>query len=350
MDERIIKQAVETIQLSDMQKQRLVQKCRGTKTKKRPYLRALAAAACAAIVMLSGTWLWQGGDTKSLVSNESVADRNAGYSDFSENKVEYGEVQDSEVIENSSLGTADRITFTFPEIVEHSSHIVDAEFLGAEGRKLHFKVTNIYKGTIETPESIYVERFDSGYRFDLVSYNVGTTYMLCLRHHPTVYVQDCYDQVDRFYLPETKDVWDKVHAKIAVMMQDSKYSADVVFECNPYTTSMEVADALEVANYIFVVRADIKLNESEFHGTEKYRCTILKTIGKRPNFRPADQEIVLEFFGDTVEREKEYLVLLSKTDSAYHNYTLASPNSVFTLEEAEAIPALKQLLEKAEDY
>lgn len=350
MDERMIKQAVETIQLSDVQKQRLLDKCRETKKKKRPYLRALAAAACAGIVLLSGAWLWQGDDTKSILTQESLSDRNAGYTDFSKNEAESGEVLDSEVIENVSVGTADRIIFTLPEIVERSSHIVDAEFLGAEGRKLHFKVTNIYKGSIENPESIFVERFDSGYGFNLVSYNVGTTYMLCLRHHPTVYKQDCYAQVDRFYLPESKDVWDKVHAKIAVMLQDSKYSADVVYECNPYTTSMEVADALEVANYIFVVKVEAKGITTEFHGTEMNYCKILKTIGKKPNFRPANQEIVLEFFADTVERETEYLVLLSKGDSTGQNYSLASPNSVFTIEEAEAIPELKELLKNAKDY
>ena len=350
MDERMIKQAVETIQLSDIQKQRLLDKCRETKKKKRPYLQALAAAACAGIVLLSGAWLWQGEGLRKAMSQESVPDNLYGHVDLSKNEAESGEVLDSEVIENSSLGTADRIIFTFPEIVERSSHIVDAEFLGAEGRKLHFKVTNIYKGSIENPESIFVERFDWGYGFNLVSYNVGTTYMLCLRHHPSVYVQDCYAQVGRFYLPESKDVWDKVHGEIAVMLQDSKYSAEVVYECNPYTTSMEVADALEVANYIFVVKVEAKGKATEFHGTEMNYCKILKTIGKKPNFRPTKNEIYLELFADTVEQGTEYLVLLSKGDSTGQNYSLASPNSVFTIEEAEAIPELKQLLEKAEDY
>jgi len=350
LDERLIKQAVETIQLSDMQKQRLVQKCREINKKKRPYLRALAAAACAGIVLLGGAWLWQRDDAKGILTMESASDRNTGYTDFSKNEAEYGEVLDSEVIDHDSSGTEDYITYTFPEIVERSSHIVDAEFLGAEGRKLHFRVTNIYKGSIENPESIFVERFDWGYGFNLVSYNVGTTYMLCLTHHPTVYKQDCYAQMGRFYLPESKEVWDKVHAKIDVMMQDSKYSADVAYKCNPYTTSMEVADALEVANYFFVVRVDEKVNENEFHGTELYRCIILRTIGKRPNFRPTRNEIYLDLFADTVESGTEYLVLLSKDNSSGQAISLASPNSVFTLEEAEAIPELKQLLEKAEDY
>ena len=244
----------------------------------------------------------------------------------------------------------DYILYTFSETVEYSSHIVDAEFLGAEGRKLHFKVTNIYKGSIENPDSIYVHRFDWGYGFNMVSYDVGSTYMLCLTHHPTVYKEDCYSQTGRFYLPERKDIWDRVHQEIVSMMQDSKYSAAMVRDGDPYTTSAELGDGLEVANCIYVVRPDEKVNADEFHGTELYRCKLLKTLRNRPSVRPKGKEIYIDFFEGTVEAGKEYVVLLSNADLATPNYSLASPNSIFTIEEAESIPELKQLLANGKDY
>ena len=348
MDERIIKQAVETIQLSDMQKQRLVQKCRETKKKKRPYLRALAAAACAAIVMLSGTWLWQGGDTKSLVSNESVADRNAGHSDFSENKVEYGEVQESGIINSDSIGLADRIDLDFSQTVLLSSHIVDAEYLGVENGELLFEVTNTYKGRFEDSDPIYVLPFEDGEETREDAYQIGSSYMLFLRKYSHVYWEhDYYAQTDCIHMPETDEAWEKTHEETAALLKDSKYSAEVAAVGNPFTTSLAVSDALKVAENIFVVEIDSIDGVSTVQPTTVFYATVVKTIRNQP---ANNGEIMLTLFNDTVEVGKEYVVLVNHSSETSKIYTVASRNSVFTVEEAEAIPELKELLANAKDY
>lgn len=348
MDERMIKQAVETIQLSDIQKQRLVQKCRETKKKKSPYLRALAAAACAGIVLLSGAWLWQGDDAKSILTQESLSDRNAGYTDFSKNEAESGEVVESGIINSDLIGLADRIDLDFSQIVLFSSHIVDAEYLGVENGELLFEVTNTYKGRFEDSDPIYVLPFEDGEETREDAYQIGSSYMLFLRKYSHVYWEhDYYAQTDCIHMPESDEAWEKTHEETAALLKDSKYSAEVAAVGNPFTTSLVVSDVLKVSENIFVVKIDGIDGVSTVQPTTVYYATVVKTIRNQP---ANNGEIMLTLFNGTVEVGKEYVVLVNHSSETSLIYTLASKNSVFTVEEAEAIPELKELLKNAKDY
>jgi len=246
----------------------------------------------------------------------------------------------------------DRIIRTFPEYVQQCTHIVDAECIGfendqMEGLQVIFKVKKTYKGDTEENELLYVFPFADTAAANKAPYKTGEQYMLFLKKRISVYRKhDHYSQIGYIYMPETDEAWERTHKETVTLLKDSKYSAEVQPLGNAFTTSSAVADAVELAEYIFVVRVDSLDFASDIQPTTSCKCSVTKTIRNTPNNHG---NIDVVFFNDTVEIGKEYVVLLMGRDTS-SVYTLASKNSVFTLEEASMQAALAPLLGTKLDY
>ena len=260
----------------------------------------------------------------------------------------------SEVTQNTATGKpdtvslADSIDLDFSQIVMSCSHIVDGQYLGMEDGELLFRVTNTYKGKFDNSDPIYVLPFEDEAEAQKVTYQVGNQYLLFLQKYGTVYHDhEYYAQTGWIYLPETDNAWETTHNKATSLLKDSKYAADVPSLGNPYTTSLAVADAVEVAENIFVVKIDGIDGVSDVRPTTVYYATVVKTIRNQPS---NGGQIMITLFNDTVEIGEEYVVLLNRSSETSIIYTLASRNSVFTVEAASMQASLGPLLKMAKDY
>lgn len=243
---------------------------------------------------------------------------------------------------------------TFEEAVVQDTHIVDAEFLGfypAEKEvQLLFQVKKVYKGTFrDQNERIYVTKLRSDYRLEpgeVETYQVGREYMLFLEKTSSVYLDyDVYKPLGQIYMPETSTKWKETHSSVKKLLKESE--GEAAGEEIPFTRSKAVGDAVAIAENIFVVRVEKYQSPSMGMRCKDYLCRVTQTVKNEPK---RNGEIYITFFADSVEVGGEYLVMLSKPTGRADVYTLASPNSVFTLEAAEEIPELAALLAQATDY
>ena len=243
---------------------------------------------------------------------------------------------------------------TFEEAVAQDTHIVDAEFLGfypAEKEvQLLFQVKKVYKGTFrEKNELIYVTKLRSDYRLEpgeVETYEVGKEYMLFLANTSSVYLDyDVYKPLGQIYMPETSPKWKETHSSVKKLLKEAE--SEVTAEEIPFTRSKAVGDAVAIAENIFVVRVEKYQSPSMGMRCKDYLCRVTRTVKNQPK---RNGEIYITFFADSVEVGGEYLVMLSRPTGRVDGYTLASPNSVFTLEAAEEIPELAALLAQATEY
>lgn len=243
---------------------------------------------------------------------------------------------------------------TFEEAVARDTHIVDAKFLGfypAEKEvQLLFQVKKVYKGAFrEKNELIYVTKLRSDYRLEPgeeETYEVGKEYMLFLAKTSSVYLDyDVYKPLGQIYMPETSPKWKETHSLVKKLLKEAE--SEVTGEEIPFTRSKEVGDAVAIAENIFVVRVEKLQSPSMGKLCKDYLCRVTQTVRNQPK---RNGEIYITFFADSVEVGGEYLVMLSRPTGRADGYTLASPNSVFTLEAAEEIPELAALLAQATEY
>ena len=242
-----------------------------------------------------------------------------------------------------------------------SDHIVDAEFLGFypihNADRLLFRVNRTYKGGFEEESALIwvndLPNYQHAYRDYMIieesaPYEVGKEYMLLLTRSDLTNLYSevvSYTQEGLIFIPnDGSDQWDNIHTQTNTLIATggSKPQPQPL----KYTTSLEVGDALEYAESIFLVKIDMVISQRDWQTYTKYLCTVQKTIRNEP---ARNGEIMIQFFNDTVEIGKEYVVLLADNGGS-DSYSLASPNSVFTWKEAKKIPELAPLLKQAEDY
>lgn len=250
----------------------------------------------------------------------------------------------------------DMAEISFEEAVAQDTHIVDAEFLGfypAEKEvQLLFQVKKVYKGTFrEKNELIYVTKLRSDYRLEpgeVETYQVGREYMLFLAKTSSVYLDyDVYKPLGQIYMPETSPKWKETHSNVKKLLKESE--SEAAGEEILFTRSKAVGDAVAIAENIFIVRVEKLQSPSMGNLCKDYLCRVTQTVRNQPK---QNEKTFITFFADSVEVGGEYLVMLSRPTGRedVSVYTLASPNSVFTLEAAEEIPELAALLAQATEY
>ncbi|MCR5648527.1 MAG: M56 family metallopeptidase, partial [Oscillospiraceae bacterium] len=122
-----------------------------------------------------------------------------------------------------------------------------------------------------------------------------------------------------------------------------------------FTRSDDIGDILEVTESIFFVRPEEVFVVGTQAPTTTYTCTVLARLRGEPDpaevlgitADPEFSEILIPFFNDTVTIGGRYLVLLAEHRERSKIYTLSSPYSVMTQEEAAQIPELRAILEEA---
>jgi len=242
--------------------------------------------------------------------------------------------------------------------VSYSSYVVDAKFLGFYPEKRWnralFQVTSVHKGPGELKDRIIdvndiygfvADENNQIYERQQVPYIVGHEYMLLLNDEQTdVYSQQGrYTQRYLFIQRDREKNWKEVHDRAAKVIARTDKSAPFV---KNYTLSTQIDESLDYTHSIFYVSVDYVFKRYDYEAYTDYLCTVQKTVRGQPVH---NGKIVIRFFDDTVEVGQQYLTLLADPGNSFR-YTLASPNSVFTWEEAKQIPELASLLENAEDY
>ncbi|MBR5113772.1 MAG: PT domain-containing protein [Oscillospiraceae bacterium] len=122
-----------------------------------------------------------------------------------------------------------------------------------------------------------------------------------------------------------------------------------------FTRSDDIGDILEVTESIFFVRPEEVFVVGTQAPTTTYTCTVLSRLRGEPDIYeelglpvdPESSEILIPFFNDTVTIGERYLVLLAEHHERSRIYTLSSPYSAMTQEEAALIPELRAILEEA---
>lgn len=233
----------------------------------------------------------------------------------------------------------DRIEYTYEETIEQCTHIVEAVYEGSEivdnYNDLKFSVVDKIKGDM-SDSLIYVQ---DSYNL-MAEYATGNTFVLFLDKHVSLY--------------STNDIYTIRKCQPSKEV-DIKYIQDIINASQVeapdkygyvYTKSTDMKDILDVTANIFEVEVlDVEL-VSKYAPTTIYNCRVNKTMKNEPE----NSDIQIVFFNDTVEKGKDYIVLLADTKVPSKLYTLSSKNSVYTPEEANKIPELSSLTASAKEY
>jgi hypothetical protein len=237
------------------------------------------------------------------------------------------------------------LTVPFEEAVFGAHYIMDAECTGSgttdHGKEFVFRPVEILKGQADAPEEIRLELQGNS----MPEYRTGETYLLLLERQSSVYYTG-YQYTLLWYqsLSEADSQWEQYHEQIRTLVASDKSIVSGKAETQ-FIEGTSVEEVIAFAENIFLVRIDSLLVDDHDAHIASYSATVLKALKNTP---AADGSIYLTLFSHTVEPGDTCIVMLAdaqKTDSAY---TLAAREySVYSLAEAETIPALKALLEQA---
>src|SRR5699024_5997537 len=182
---------------------------------------------------------------------------------------------------------------------------------------------------------------------DVVVYKENEMYMLFLEKNSSVYYEhDKYVQINNIKVSANDHNWDPYHDQAQTILD--KHSDTVPSSYgSEYTHSTNINDILEVSENIFVVKIKDVFSKSNIGPTTVYQSSVIKTIRNTPS---DSGNILITLFNDTVNIGDEYVVLLADATDSAPVYTLSSKNSVYTLEEAQAIPELEMLLNDATEF
>ena len=247
----------------------------------------------------------------------------------------------------------DRVTLSEEEVMAYATHIVKAEYLGAEvseyRTKLRFAPKEAIKGKLDAEEDkvIYVEP-RIGEAASKIAYTVGEQYLLFLEKHIIVYDEyPTYVQLGELLISSQDSQWE-AYCKAAVDIAEKTGAKTPDSYGYEFTDSEDLNDIISFAGRIFLVSVDSVFVESTDRPTTVYRCKVRKTVKKQP---ARDGDILITFFNGTVEMGKEYLVFLADTRETATLYALAAKDGcVYDIDTAKSIPQLAALLEQAEDY
>lgn len=245
------------------------------------------------------------------------------------------------------------IVLTFEQIVSEADLILEAVYTGRStteyGTELVFKPIKAVKGQIDGEvnvldvSSIYVQPIETQ-----PEYEEGQLYLLFLEKHSSVYYDhDKYSQLGELFVPRGSALWEEYREKAETIAASEKDSPGDPEE-KRFLEQAATEEVIDFAENIFLVRIDSILAESTVTPTTVYNATVLKTVKNTP---AANGKIYLTLFNGMVTPGETYLVLLADATKSAPVYTLASrENSLFSLEEAGSLPALKTLLDQAAAY
>lgn len=236
----------------------------------------------------------------------------------------------------------DKESLSYEEVIRRSTHIVEAEYAGKAKTdnldELCFKVVSIIKGDI-TDETIYVTAGSVEDEAEKGLSN-GIIYTLFLERNVSLYWSH-----DRYVskVISTKDETDINY--VNKVLAENPGNAPEKFGYN-FTTSDDITEIINISANVFEVEVLSVFVEGRYAPTTAFSCRVLSTMKNEPESGIC--EIV--FFNNTVEIGGRYIVLLAETEEHSSTYVLSSKNSVYTQEEAMAVPELAELLKNAVAY
>lgn len=179
----------------------------------------------------------------------------------------------------------------------------------------------------------------------------GENVVLFLERYSSVYWEH-----DVFFLLDIAEDTEAERSLIASLCAGG--APDTAEDGRKFTRSDDIADILAVTESIFFVRPEKVLVVGTQAPTTTYTCTVLSRLRGEPDIYeelglpvdPESSEILIPFFNDTVTIGERYLVLLAEHRERSRIYTLSSPYSAMTQEEAALIPELRAIMEEAGYY
>lgn len=243
------------------------------------------------------------------------------------------------------------------EIIVQATHIVEAEYIGPGDteNELAFEPVASLKGDLGDAGEIHVippaddppgDGADTS-----AAYEKGETYLLFLERNISVYYpHDKYVPLGDLVISRNSASWEECRQSIRECLDNGGGGADIPYYGVPYTDSADIGTVVGFSANIFVVDVVSVYGENGADRTTAYTCAVVKTVRNVP-VPDSGEHIVITFFDGTVEPGGRYLVLLGDAGETAPVYTLSSKAaSVYAMEEAETIPEIQALLERAEEY
>ena len=231
-----------------------------------------------------------------------------------------------------------REKYSFDELLEESTHIVDAEYSGdgSDGLLL-FEVVDTLKG--EVSEAVIHVYEDDSSRVN----KKGVRYLLFLVKYVHVfhYEHPHYYSMGGPLIAENDADWKEKHETVEAA-KDS--FADSVKEYGrPFIVTDSLKDVLDFAPYIFVVTVERIEGKSTVYPTTCYVCKVkecLKGKVEETLIINGAARIVITLFNGTVRLNHDYVVLLWCADQNSPIYGPAAPKlNVFDISHYDAIKA-----------
>jgi hypothetical protein len=203
-------------------------------------------------------------------------------------------------------------------------------------RQQIFTDISALKGTVPD-QSIYVI---NSYEYEQYVFTPGNKYILLIGRSISVYYNH-----DRYALSAVYEYSEPEIANIKAILDEDYGSADN-YPGHAYTLSEDITTILDYTEFIFEVEVLSVQLEGRYAPITMYNCRVTGAyLGT-----PYQNDIEIIFFNDTVEEGKKYIVLLAETETVTRMHTLSSRNSVYTREEAFAVPELAEILSDSKTY
>jgi len=226
------------------------------------------------------------------------------------------------------------------DTILNATNIVTAKFLETaqsfRGNEYVYEVEEELKGSIDcdTFFLITVEYVEASSAMPVTGENA----ILFLSKYSSV-----YNEHDNYILMDIAE--DTESERHLITNLSSKSESPNSKSGHVFTRSENFADILAVTDSIFYVTPEEVYASGTTAPTTTYTCTVQASILGQPEF----SEILITFFNNTVKVGEQYLVLLADHHEGGRIYTLSSPYSVLTMDEALEIPEVRPLLEKIQD-
>ncbi len=240
----------------------------------------------------------------------------------------------------SSTGDYDIEKKEHEDTVRNATNIVTANYVetvpSTQSNEYVYEVKEELKGTINS----------TTFHLITAEYGGDTHAMPITGENAILYLSksgSVYREHDNYYLMDIAE--DTESERRMILEISSEGESAVIGGGHVFTRSEDMADILAVTESIFLVTPKEVYVVGVTAPTTTYTCTVQSAIQGQPEF----SEILITFFNDTVTIGERYLVLLADHHKGGKIYTLSSPYSVLTEEEALQTPELKPLLEHAQE-
>ena len=230
-----------------------------------------------------------------------------------------------------------------------STHIFDAEYLGKEENFCCFQVKTVIKQPEDDLSEDRVLRvWDTSVPTPKLA--EGHEYFLTLQKIVFVY-EDAgifYNFIGDSMISPDDAAWNSLHEAAQKMLKDGKAYA-LPYIGTRFTTSDVPKEVIDYSAYIFRICVEELIYDGSLEGINRdaYRCRIEAILKGNPDYQG---DIITSYYTGTVNIGNEYIVLLEQAGAGSKVFPISSRScSIYTIEEAEKIPALKNLMEKEKE-